>query len=462
MGIMKENGLNQTEVLANFVVESRFENLPGEVIKASKKCLLDWIGVTLSGAGDFSIGILIDLIEEMGGQKQATILGYGKKTNLLNAALVNGTASHILDYDDAHEGTRSHPSAPLIPALLSISEYKELSGAEYISAFVLGVEVSTRIGLALGKSYYNLGWHATPILGRFGAAAGVGRLLNLNAKQLATAFGLAATNAGGLRRTFGTMGKSFHAGKAAMDGMLSALLSQRGFTAPVDVLDGESSFLEVFSREYDSNQITQNLGKDYQVLRNSFKPYAACLLIHPVIDGLIRIREKYGVNPNSVERVDLEVAPLCLKVANRVDPRNVLEGKFSIYFCAALALAEGQVKESQFNEGMIHNDLITGLKRKINATRNDSLEESEANVRVQLKDGIQYSHYVDAPKGDPRNPLSFDDIIEKFKDLARPILSERRTNQIIVLVQNLEKLENFSKLIKLCRFNSNSPGRMKR
>jgi 2-methylcitrate dehydratase PrpD len=453
--------LNRTQVLSNFIFDSSIEDFTAEIIEASKKCLLDWIGVTLSGARDPSVRILIDLIEEMGGRRQATILGYGMKTNVLNAAFVNGTASHILDYDDAHEGTRSHPSAPLIPALLAISEYKNLSGSEFITAFVLGFEVSTRIGFALGKSYYNLGWHATPILGRFGAAAGVGKLLKLNRDRLAIAFGLAATNAGGLRRVFGTMGKSFHAGKAAMDGMLSALLSQKGFTGPEDILDGRSNFLEMFAQEYDPNQITQELGQTYQVLKDSFKPYAACLLIHPAIDGLIWMKENFGLNPNLIEQVHLEVSPLCLTVTDKVNPKDALEGKFSTYFCAALAIERGRVSESQFTQDMVDNGSIRDLMKKIKVVRNESLEETEANVRVKLKNGIQYSHHVDAPKGDPRNPLSFDDIVEKFKDLTHLILSERRMNQIIVLVQNLENLENFSKLIKLCCVNPNSSGRMK-
>jgi 2-methylcitrate dehydratase PrpD len=392
----------------------------------------------------------------MGGRRQASIICYGVKTNVFNAALVNGTASHVMDYDDAHVGSRSHPSAPLVPALLAISEYKKMSGSEFITAFVLGFEVSTRIGLALGKSYYNLGWHATSVLGRFGAAAGVGKLLKLNTKQLAIAFGLAATNAGGLRRVFGTMGKSLHAGKAAMDGMLSALLSQEGFTAPGDILDGESNFLEVFSREYDSDQLIQGLGNHYQILKNSFKLYPACLFIHPVIDGLIWMREKYEIDPDFVERIELEVTPPCLTVTNKTDPTDGLEGKFSIYFCAALAIEKGEVKESQFTLKMVNDDRIRNLMKKIALTGIESLEETEANVRVQLKNGNQYSHHVTAPKGDPQNPLSFDEIERKFKDLTRPILLERRMNQIINLVQDLPNLEDLSKLIRLCCVNRNS------
>ena len=267
--------MNLTEKLSRFVVQFRIEDIPEEVIEASKKCFLDWVGVAIGGMKDHSVKIVVNLLKEMGGKKQASVLGYGFKTTLLNAALINGMMSHVLDYDDAHSGSRSHPSSPLIPALLSISEYRKLTGRDLVTAFVLGFEVGTRIGLALGKTYYERGWHATSILGRFGSAVGVGKLLRLNPKQLACAMGLAATQTGGLRRVFGTMGKPFHAGKASMDGMLSALLASRGFHAPEDILDGKSNFLEMFSEGYDPNPITQGLGKDYEVLKDSFKPYAA-------------------------------------------------------------------------------------------------------------------------------------------------------------------------------------------
>jgi 2-methylcitrate dehydratase PrpD len=247
------------------------------------------------------------------------------------------------------------------------------------------------------------------------------------------------------------MGKSFHAGKAAMDGMLSALLSQKGFTAPGDILDGEPSFFEMFSGEYDPNEMIRGLGKDYQILTNSFKLYAACLLTHPAIDGLIWMRREFDFHSDSVEQIDLEVCPACLAVANNTHPKNALEGKFSIYFCAALAIEKGEVKESHFTQKLVDDDRIRGLMKKINVIRNESLGESEARIRVKLKNGTQCSHHVVAPKGDPRNPLSFEDIINKFEDLTCTVLSRRRMNRMIGAIQHLEKLHNLSELIRLCR-----------
>jgi 2-methylcitrate dehydratase PrpD len=443
---------NITESLAQFVVDSRMEDFPTEVIEASKKCFLDWIGVAFGGMKDPSIRMMIDFIKEIGGKRQASVLGYAMKTNVLNAALINGTMSHVLDYDDAHSGTRSHPSAPLIPALLSVAEWRRQSGSELITAFVAGFEVSTRIGLILGKSYYESGWHATSILGRFGSAAGTGKLLSLNERQLATAFGLAATQAGGLRRVFGTMGKPFHAGKAAMDGMFSAFLSQKGFTAPEDVLDGKLGFLDMFSRQAESARTVEGLGKDWQVLKDSFKPYAACLLIHPVMDGLIWIKNQYQIYPHLIEEVYLEVAPLCLSVTDNASPKDGLEGKFSLYFCAAIALLHGQGKNSLFTDEAVQDPSVKDLMEKIKASSNPSLEETEANVKVKLKNGTEFPHEVFFPKGDPRNPLTFDEIKEKFRDMVQPVLSKKRTDQIIEVIQGLESLEDINKLLKLCRF----------
>ena len=257
--------MSPTKELADFVINTGFEDFSEELIDASKRCFLDWIAVTIGGRKDPSVEILSHLIEEFGGNEQASVIGYGIKTSLLNAALLNGTMAHSLDYDDAHMYTRSHPSAPLIAALLPTAEYQKSPGFELVTAFILGFEVTTRIGLALGNTYYDQGWHATPILGRFGVAAGVGKLLGLDTEQLNDAFGLAATQVGGIRKSFGTMGKPFHAGKAAMDGLLSAMLSKRGFTASKNILDENSGFLSMLSSQGDLSPISNGLGKRYHL-----------------------------------------------------------------------------------------------------------------------------------------------------------------------------------------------------
>lgn len=336
--------------LSNIIARSQFEDFPPHVINESKKCLLDWIGVAIGGAEEPIVKILLNFIKEIGGKKQASIIGYGKKVDILNAALINGVMSHVLDFDDANSLTRSHPSSPLLPALLTISEYFKLKGKDLLTAFILGYEVSIRIGLALGRRYYEKGWHATPILGRFGAAVGVAKLLGLSPHQITSAIGLAGIQASGMRGVFGTMGKSFQVGKAATDGIISALLAQRGFQGSENVFEGEFGFFKIFTKKPHLNELTRNWGKEYYILRNSFKPYPVCLLIHPVIDGIIQLKKENFFEAELIKKIFLKVSPLCFTVANTQDPKNGLEEKFSVIFCAALSILEGEVKHSQFNE----------------------------------------------------------------------------------------------------------------
>jgi 2-methylcitrate dehydratase PrpD len=442
--------MGYTGAIADFVSRSSINGFPQEVIDMSKKCFLDWLGVTLGGTGDAVSALMVDFARETGGRRQASVLGFGMKTSLVNAALVNGTMAHVLDYDDALSVVRAHVSAPLIAALLPMAEYKRLCGRDFITAMVMGFELSTRVGLALGKGYYEAGWHATAILGRLGAAAGAGKLLGLGGDQLVMAIGLAATQAGGIRDVFGTMGKAFHAGKAAADGILAAMLAQRGVTAPTDVLDNGSGFSRVFSSNYRGDTITTNLGQTWTILNNSFKPYAACLLVHPVVDGLIQLREKYALKAAEIEEVRVEVAPLNLAVTSNPQPATGLEGKFSLSFAAALAILFGHARNTLFSDKVVHNPEVRGMMRKVAATSNSGITETEANLTVRLKGGQMYWIKVTSPKGDPRNPLSFAEIQDKFGELATSVLPENRIGKIIERVRQLEDQKDISTIVRLC------------
>ena len=436
--------------MADFIAQSTIDRFPQDVIDMSKKCLLDWLGVTLGGAGDAVSASIVDFVNETGGKRQASVLGFGMRTNVLNAGLANGTMAHALDYDDAHSVGRAHISAPLIAALLPIAEHKRLSGRDFITAMVMGFELSTRVGSALGKGYYEKGWYATAILGRLGAAAGAGKLLGLRSDQLAVALGLAATQAGGLRDVFGTMGKPFHAGKAAADGMLAALLAQRGFTAPADVLDNGSGFSRVFSSSYEGDLITANLGQVWNILSNSFKLYAACLLVHPVVDGLILLRGKYELKSEEIEEIRVEVAPLNLAVTSNARPATGLEGKFSLSFAAALSVLFGHAGSTLFSNEVVHNPDVKRMMEKVTATSNSGIAETEANIMVRLKNGQVHRIRVTSPKGDPKNPLSFAEIQQKFGELALSVLPENRIGKIIERVRHLEDQKDISTVVRLC------------
>jgi len=442
--------MNYTEELSRFVARARTEDFPQEVRDAAKKALLDWIGVTLAAAGEPAAEILLGIIDEMGGRKQASILGYGRKTTMLAACLMNGTLAHILDFDDAHGDIRTHPSAPMVPAVLALGEYREMPGTELIAAIVAGFEVTVRLGYALGSAYYEKGWHGTAILGRFGAAAAAARVLGLDAQRTSIALGLAATQAGGLRDVFGTMGKPFHSGKAAMDGLLAAMLAGRGFSAPPDMLRPGAGFARVITDIYDSDAIVAPPGNGYLIVGGYFKPYAACLFTHAVIDGLLTLRKSHGFNHASIKEVRIRVAPMNMRVAGNMAPKDATEAKFSVAAAAGLAIIHGRATEGTFSDKNVRDPELQALIKRLRITTEAGLGEQETFMEVVLSDGRCLPIHVTNPKGDPKNPMSFDEVAEKMRDLSEKAVSARAAGRIVEMVKRLEEVDNIARLVRLC------------
>ena len=439
-----------TERLARYVLETSYPSFPKEVVHQGKRCFLDLLGVALGGAKQPLSKILVKMVKDFGGQPQATILGHGLKTNVMNAALVNGAMAHALDYDDTHSGSLGHPSAPLIPAVLAVAEWKGLSGKSALEAFILGFEVETRIGLGMGMKHYDRGWHATSTFGRFGAAVAAGKLLGLSLEEMKIALGLAGTQAAGVRLVFGTMTKPFHPGKCAFDGVLSAILAQRGFTCAPNIIEGKKGYWEVLGDDSNLEPMVKDLGKKYEVLKNTFKPYAACLLTHPTIDAILEMRNKYNLKPEDVEAISCDVGKFCLDSAGQVEPKTGLAGKFSTYYCAALALAEGVAGENMFTDKKVQDPQMVALRKKVKAKVVPGYKDTEAKVTITAKGGKKYSAYVDTPKGDPRNPPTDEELESKFRSLALSVLPKPKIDRLVQVIWNLEKLGNIRQLIQLC------------
>ncbi len=440
-----------TSHCVKYICSVGYKELPEKIVEMALRCIMDWFGVAIGGMNEPAVKIVADYVMHAGGDEQATILGYWHRTSVANAALVNGTMAHALDFDDAHMYTRSHLSAPLLASLLAVSEHSGSSGSELIAAFVLGFEISSRIGLALGLSYYDRGWHSTSVLGRFAAAVGVGKLLGLGEHEMNHALGLAATQAGGIRQSFGTMAKPFHVGKAAMDGIISADLASRGFTACEAVLDADSGFGAMLSPGYDPGCIDKDLGDRFSLVDISFKPYAACLALHPSITGVLALKQEHSLDPGAIESIHLEVAPICIVLGDHPFPENGLRGKFSIQYCSALALTEGHVGKGLFSDELVTAPHIRNLIERTTLSETKSLQESEALVEIVLQNGERYAKHVEAPKGDPRNPLSLDEIVEKTRELAGEALSEGQIEMLISGIRQLPELEDIRGLIERCK-----------
>ncbi len=443
--------MKTTEKLVSFVQKTAYKDFSPEVIHQAKRCFLDLIGVALGGARQSVVQILIKTLRDTGGKPQATVLSHGFKTSILNAALINGTMAHALDFDDTHIGSIIHPSAPVIPAVLALGERLKSTGKSALEAFVIAYEVETRIGLGLGSRHYNRGWHTTSTCGRFGAAVAAGKLLGLSSLQMSRAMGLAATQASGLRLAFGTMTKPFHPGKSSFDGLLSALLAQKDFTCPPTMLEGPKGFAEALGDDDTNlNRMGKNLGRKYQILNNTFKPYAACLLTHPTIDGVFRLKNRYHLKADDVAEISCEIARFCLDAAGQREPKTGLAGKFSIYYCAALPLVEATAGEDMFTDKRVQNPQMAALSKKVKTRVDPALKDTEARVTIATKDGKKYSAFIDKPKGDPRNPPTDSELENKFRSLALPFLPQKKIDALMEMIWKLEKVKNLGQLVRLC------------
>lgn len=442
--------MGTTEKLARYALEMSYRSLPKDVIHQAKRCFLDLLGVALGGSDQPLSRILIKMAREFGGRPQATILGKGLKTDVLHAALINGAMAHALDFDDTHVRCMGHPSAPLIPAVLAVAEWKHLSGKAALEAYVAGYEVEARIGIGLGPDHYEKGWHATSTIGRFGAAVAAGKLLGLSPEQMTQAMGLAGTQAAGLRLVFGTMTKPFHPGKSAYDGVLSAVLAQRGFTCAPNILEGKKGFVEAIGVDSKLEPMVKDLGRRYEVLYNTFKPHAACLLTHPTIDAVLALRSEHKIQPENVAEIHCEVPRFCLDSAGQTEPRTGLAGKFSVYYCAALALAEGVAGEDEFTDRKVQDPKMVALRRKVKARIVRGLKDTESRVSIVTRDGKKYMQFVDRPKGDPRNPPTDDDLEAKFRSLAGFVLPRRKAEALVAKIWGLEKVADIRQVLRLC------------
>jgi len=436
--------------LVSFILHKEFKDLPSHARILAKRSIIDWWGVTLGGSAHNANAILLDTINELGGNQQATILGTSLKTSVYNAALLNGAMSHTLDYDDTHLGALMHPSAPLIPAILAYGEWKRCRGKDLLLSFLMGFEAETRISVAMGASHYDAGWHSTSTMGRFGAASGVGKMIGLTGEQMARALGLAGTQSSGIRRVFGTMTKSFHPGKAAADGLLSAVLARNGYTTPLDILEGAGGLGACLSADFNAGRGLEGLGERYMIEGVSIKPYASCLYTHPVIDGVIQVRDRHHVTPDDVEALTCEVSKFCHNAACVPEPLTTgLEGKFSTSFCAALALTEGRAGEDLFTDSKVREPSIRSLMERIAVKKKDGISDAEAVVTFRFRDGREIVKKINGPLGDPDHPLTDRQLEEKFRSLLQPLFKTTNIDRILDQLWHLEDMEDISTLFPL-------------
>lgn len=441
-----------TRNLARFVVSSKPEDIPPAVRKEAARTLLNWAGCAVGGSRHETVNIAVNALSPFSGPAQATLLGRKERMDVMSAALINGIASHIFDYDDTHLRTVIHPAGPVASAILALSEYRPIAGRDFAHALVLGVEVECRIGNSVYPAHYDAGWHITGTTGVFGSAAAAGKLLGLNEQEMVWALGIAATQPTGLKEMFGSMTKSFHPGRAAQSGLMAAFLASRNFTSSDQPLEAKAGWMNVLSTSRDYTELSKRLGQTYEISLNTYKPFACGVVIHPAIDGCIQLRNQYKLTADQIDRIDLRVHPLVLELTGKKTPRTGLEGKFSVYYAAAVAIVKGAAGEREFSDALVRDPTIVGLRDRVIATVDPSVGEAQVKIAITLRDGRRLEKSVEKVIGSVENPLSDSALEAKFLDLADGILPQAQTRKTIELCWNVEKLASAGEIAKAAAF----------
>jgi 2-methylcitrate dehydratase PrpD len=434
-----------TVTLARYIVNSHFADIPQRVRHEATRALLNALGCAIGSARHATVENALAAIRDFSGPPQAAVFGRSERLDILNAALINGISTHVLDYDDTH-ARAVHPSAPLLPALLAFAEWRRISGADLIHAFVLGVETECRIALSVFPEHYDRGWHITGTAGIFGAAAAIGKLLGLSEQQMAWALGIAATQSSGLREMFGSMCKSLHPGRAAQGGLTAALLASKNFTSSERAIEAERGWAHVTSTRFDPAVITGELGTRFELMSNMYKPYACGLVVHATIDGCIQLRNEHHLQPQDIARIDLAVCPIVMELTAIKEPRTGLEGKFSIFHAAATAIVFGAAGEPQFGDAAVNDERVVALRRRVTVAPDAALKKIQARITVTLNDGRTLTKFVENALGTLARPMSDADLEEKFRSLTDNVLPKAQADRLIALCWSATNLSDAAEL----------------
>jgi 2-methylcitrate dehydratase PrpD len=424
---------------ADFVAGTVWADVAAQSHEA-KRSILNFFATALGSANDPAVTAALRTLLPFSGTATSAVIGRPERLDAMCASFVNAISANLLDFDDTHLDTIIHPAAPVAAPVLALAQARGFSGQAVLTAFILGVEVECRIGNAVYPEHYDIGWHITGTAGVFGAAAAAGKILALDEQQMVWALGIAGTQSSGFREMFGTMCKSFHPGRAAQNGLTAAFLAREGFTSSNKVLEAPRGFANVMSTKRNYAEITENLGKSFEVSINSYKPFACGIVIHPSIDGAIQLKKENNLTGAEVERVSLRVAPLVLELTGKKTPQTGLEGKFSVYHSVAAALIYGAAGEAEYADAVVRDAKLVALRDRVSAEIDKTLRDDEAHLRVTLKDGRVLDKHVPHAIGSIERPMTNPDLEAKFRGLVDPVLGPAQSARLLALGWSLPEL----------------------
>ena len=455
------------EILAEFSAGVRFEDLPSTVVEAAKLSTMDNMGCILAARDETSVKVVVDMVRSFAGTPQSSIIGFWEKVPAPWAAYCNGVANHSLELDDhiAHSHSLNHPGVVSVPPALALGEYLHTSGEEFVTSLVLGYEVTTRINATIPPGFDNFerGFHGTAVTGTFGASVLAARLLGLSADQTATAMGIVGSLTSGSfeYKASGAWTKRLHAGNSSKNGILAALLAKSGFTGPHTVLEGRHGFLNGFfgKGNYDTSVLTEELGSSWEMRYIQYKPFACSGVIHSSVTAALNLRNKYGIRPEDIAEIQIRTADKMIKefaepFEHKANPRTVVDAQFSMPFSVALIFCRGSALLDDYTDEIIVDENIRRVARLVKSIADPEIgnawpmkEPSEVTVRTV--DGKVLVERVDGGKGSLLNPMTREELIEKYKTLASRALTDAEISSSLDFLLNLEKESDVSKLMDI-------------
>jgi 2-methylcitrate dehydratase PrpD len=437
-----------TQSLAQFVVATRWEDIPEPVRRQAKRSFINFFATALAGCRTDAVEIALRSIMRFTGGEQATVVGHSERPDALSAAFLNAAAANVQDFCDTHVRTVIHPTAPVAPALLALAELRPVSGRDALLAFVLGNEAQARIGLAVSPSHYNRGWHITSTCGVFGAAAAAGKALGLDETHMVWALGSAATQAAGLCESLGTASKCANVGNASRNGLWSALLAEQGFDGPPEPLAGVQGFYSATGGPVDLSLVTEGLGETWELMATSYKPYPCGFVIHPVLDCVLDWRRD---NPAAeIEKVVVRGNPL---LAARTDRPSVSTGRLaqvSVQHAIAAALVTGKAGVDQFTDACVNDPAVLAMRGKVvEVVRDPAFSTIAAAVEITTADGKTHHLSQAAARGSDQNPMSDADLEAKLRTSAAGLDARLDVTPLIDAVWKMDASPDVSGLASM-------------
>ena len=456
-----------TTYIVDFVRRTKFTDLPADVIELGKKSILDGLGLALAGARAQNGKLFREYVTSLDlPDRGATVMGTKRKLTPRFAAFANGLAIHVEDFDDTQlavakdrvYGLLTHPTAPVLPAVLALSEASETNAKDFLLAYHLGVEVESKIAEAISPRHYEDGFHTTGTCGVFGSTTACAKLRNFDESQLARSFGIAASQGAGLRENFGTMMKSFHAGHAAEIGVFSTDLAALGWTGAEQILEADRGFFHAAGGSYDPGSIYQKLGRPWTFSEPgvSIKPYPCGSLTHPGMTEMERLIRTEKIKAADVDYVEVGTNHNLPNALIHHHPKNNLQAKFSMEFCLAILLVEGKAGLGEFTDAVVNRSDVQAMIDRIRFGTDPEAEKAGYDkmttiLKIHLKSGRVLSGRADFGKGSPSNPMSYADVAEKFQGCAEYAQwPGDRARKIIEMVRNLETVQDMRVLTELC------------